>query len=201
MSSEWLLPIVDKVNDLKQLPRTGWLLAGIAAPESVADHCFATAWIALLLTETINADWAGQGLAQPLSGERVLRIALVHDLAESVLTDLPKRSSEVLGRDVKHQAEERALSQLLAEAPQRAATMALWAEYDANTTPEAQLVHDADKLEMVHQALRYEQRGHRNLQEFWHGHHWHFPASAALFDQLFRQRVASPAGGMESRQG
>lgn len=201
VSSEWLLPIADKVNDLKQLPRTGWLLAGVVAPESVAEHCFATAWIALLLAEAINADWAGQGLTQPLSVERVLRIALVHDLAESVLTDLPKRSSDVLGRDVKHQAEAQALNQLLGNAPQRAATVAFWAEYDANTTPEARLVHDADKLEMVHQAFRYEQRGQRNLQEFWHDHHWHFPASAALFDQLFRQRIALATGGMESRQG
>jgi 5'-deoxynucleotidase YfbR-like HD superfamily hydrolase len=50
------------------------------------------------------------------------------------------------------------------------------------------VVHDADKLELLHQALRYEQSGTRGLDEFWDGHTWHFPASAALAERLFAGR-------------
>lgn len=186
-----MLPFLNHVNDLKQLPRTGWLLAGVAQPESVAEHTLATTFVALVLAETINADWATAGLAQPLEIARILRIALVHDLAESLLTDLPKRSTQLLTRAVKHAAERQAMQQLWQGLPNCELYQAAWAEYAAESTPEARLVHDADRLEMVQQALRYEQRGQRNLAEFWQGHTWHFAASAALFAELVAARPQS----------
>lgn len=193
MSNHWVLALLDKVNDLKQLPRTGWLLAGVSAPESIAEHCYATALLALLLGEAINAEWAALGLARPLDLERVLRIALLHDLAESVLTDLPRRSADLFGRAAKHAAEAQVTQQIFADMPTGAVYAAYWQEYDAAATPEAQIVRDADKLELVHQALRYEERGQRNLHEFWQGHTWHFPTSAALFAEL-QTRRATPGG-------
>lgn len=188
MNSDVLIALFNKINDLKQLPRTGWLLAGVSSPESIAEHSFATLLLALLLADLINTDWLGQGLAQPLDVDRVLRIALVHDLAESILTDLPKRSADLLGRAVKHEAEAQAITQLFYAQPAGGSYIQLWHEYHVGATPEARLVRDADKLEMVHQAGRYEARGHRNLDEFWQGHTWHYPASGALFAQLIRLR-------------
>jgi putative hydrolase of HD superfamily len=180
--------LIDRVNDLKQLPRTGWLLAGVSLPESVAEHSFATTLLAWQLAEAVNADWATQGLQQPLDIDRVLRIALVHDLAESLLTDLPKRSTDLIGRAIKHKAEAQAMAQLFGAAPGGEQAILLWEEYSVATTPEAHLVHDADKLEMVHQALRYEARGQRNLSEFWQGHTWHYPISRAWFAAWERRR-------------
>ena len=176
-----LLTWLDHANLLKRLPRTGWLLAGVQPCESVADHTCATALLALSLAATINAEPAAHGLARPLDMGRVVTLTLLHDLAESVLTDLPKRSSVLLGADVKHAAEARALVALTDGLAGGADFLALWGEYDAASTPEAQLVRDADKLEMVHQALQYEQRGQRNLDEFWQGHRWHYEVSATLF--------------------
>ena len=40
-----LLNVIERVGDLKVLPRTGWLLANVADAESVADH---TAGVALI---------------------------------------------------------------------------------------------------------------------------------------------------------
>jgi putative hydrolase of HD superfamily len=180
--------LIDRVNDLKQLPRTGWLLAGVNLPESVAEHSFVTTLLAWQLAEAITADWATQGLHQPLDVDGVLRMALVHDLAESLLTDLPKRTTDLIGRIAKHEAEARAMVQLLADVPGGDAPIALWAEYIATETPEARLVHDADKLEMVHQALCYEASGHSNLYEFWQGHVWHYPMSQALFSAWEQRR-------------
>lgn len=179
-----LLTLFRQANHLKSLPRTGWLFAGVAQPESLADHTCLVAMYALFLAEFINADPAAQGLAAPLDVERVLALALLHDLAEAVLTDLPKRSADVLGAQAKHRAEEQIVGELLSDLPGSERFLALWREYDGAATPEARLVKDVDKLEMVLQAGRYSERGHRNLEEFRRGHSWHYPLCEALFEQL-----------------
>ena len=183
-TSQNLTTLLGQIGYLKQLPRTGWLLAGIAHPESIADHSFAVALLTLMLAETINLDWAEQGLAQPIDVGRAVSLALLHDLAESVLTDLPKRSAELLGADVKHAAEERAMRDLMTDIAGAEGFVALWTEYDAASTPEARLVKDADKLEMVQQSLVYERSGHPDLGEFRQGHSWHYSASERLFISL-----------------
>jgi putative hydrolase of HD superfamily len=185
---EIVTALFSRIYDLKQLPRTGWLLAGVSSPESVAEHSFVTTLYAVLLAEEINGDLAAHGLAAPLHVGHIMRLALVHDLAECLLTDLPKRSTELIGRAAKHAAEAQAFEQLFGRLQQGKQYSQLWAEFASATTPEARLVHDADKLEMVQQALRYEQRGHRNLQEFWQGHTWHYTASKTIFERLEQMR-------------
>ena len=176
--------LLDQVNHLKQLPRTGWLLANVSQPESVADHTTATAILALFLAETVNRDLAANGLTAPLDVSKVVRLALLHDLAESELTDLPKRAALLLGEAAKHRAEAQAMGQILAGLPDAEGYLALWSEYDGGSTPEARLVKDADKLEMVHQALAYARRGHANLDEFVQDHLWRYAASRSLFADL-----------------
>lgn len=183
-----LASLLDHANDLKQLPRTGWLLAGVNPVESVADHSFGVALLTLLLAQVINGDPAAEGLSWPLSTERALQLALIHDLAESQLTDLPKRTTALIGADFKRGAEEQAMRGLLHSMPGGDDYLALWMEYDSASTPEARLVKDADKLEMVHQALRYEARGQANLDEFWQDHRWHYAASGSLFALLHARR-------------
>lgn len=189
-SARGLLHLLTEAHHLKQLPRMGWLFANVAAPESVAAHTCLTAILALFLGDTINLDWAAQGLTEPLDMERVLRLALIHDLGESVLTDLPRRSTDLLSSEVKHAAEDNAIQQLAAALPTGAELLRTWREYDAKSSPESRLVKDADRLDMVYQALSYERRGHTNLDEFWHGHNWNFTASRELFELLCQQRTA-----------
>ncbi len=176
--------LLDHANDLKRLPRTGWLLAGVANPESVADHSYLTAFLAMLLADAINADYASHGLAAPLDVERVLRIALLHDLPESILTDLPKRSTALLGKATKHAAERAAAERLLSEVEGGTGYLSLWEEYEAADSPEAKVVKDADRLEMVHQARRYMDFSHSKLDEFLDGHAWHYAVSAGFFETL-----------------
>ncbi|MDQ3248112.1 MAG: HD domain-containing protein [Chloroflexota bacterium] len=190
-ASSSLLSLLNQANHLKQLPRTGWLFAGVSPVESVADHSFAVALLALFLAETVNATWATQGLAAPLVIEHVIQIALVHDLAESMLTDLPKRSADLLGRSAKHAAEAHAIAHLLTLLPNANFYQQCWTDYARGATPEARLVRDADKLEMVHQALCYARRGQTNLDEFWQGHTWHYAASAALFGELLAAKTVN----------
>ncbi len=191
-----LLRFLDHVNDLKQLPRTGWLLAGVALPESVADHTCAVALLSLALAEEINRDWQSEGLSCALDVGQVMRVALFHDLAESILTDLPKRSSDLMGKHIKHDAEARAMTHIVDGLGGRELALAAWQSYDDASTPEARLVRDADKLEMAHQALRYMRRGHTNLGEFLSGRRWNYGLCERLHDILCEQASSSTLRGI-----
>jgi putative hydrolase of HD superfamily len=179
---------LEHVNVLKRLPRTGWLLNGVVPCESVADHSLGVSLLAIGLAETINEDWAAEGLERPLDVGQIVTTAVVHDLAEGLLTDLPKRSTELLGREAKHAAEARAMAMILGAIANGDKYTRLWEDYNSAATPEARLVRDADKLEMVHQALVYERAGQRMLQEFWEVGEWHYAASARIYADLRRQR-------------
>ena len=179
-----ILDLLEAAATLKRLPRTGWLLAGVPAPESVADHNWATALLAMLLAEAVNADPTAAGLDAPLDVARVLQIALVHDLAEAEVTDLPRRTTALLGKHAKHQAEAAAMAKITARLPGGELLTARWEEYSRLSTPEARLVYDADKLEVVHQALTYTRFGQRGLAEFWQGHRWHFAVCERLFTAM-----------------
>lgn len=159
-------------------------MLGIANPESVADHSHATALLAMLLAEQINTDPAAQGLDRPLDVGRVLQIAVIHDLAESLVTDLPHRTTRLIGKDVKHQAEAAALWEICVGWPDAERIVDMWTDYAGQRSPEARLVRDADKLELAHQATEYAATGHRNVGEFLEGHDFHYPISVDLYVTL-----------------
>ena len=179
---------------LRQVPRAGWLQRGVPAAhaESVAEHSFGVAFLAMLLADRENG----------IDPARVLRLAVVHDLAESLMGDLPASASALLGRAVKHAAEARAMEAMVEGLPHGEAYRALWAEYSAGESPEARLVKDADTLDMLLQALLYEEAGQRNLGEFWAGRReedFHSGAARALFRALRERRAEMLAD--EKRHG
>lgn len=184
-----LLTVLNHACTLKRLPRTGWLLNGVQPCESVADHTTGVALLTLTLAGAINAGWAEAGLARPLDVGRAVTLAILHDLAESVVTDLPKRATALLGVEHKRRAEAATMTEIFAGAPAADDYTTLWAEYTAQSSPEARLVHDADTLEMVHQALQYARAGHRTLDEFWRGHRWHYGLCEHLYEVLQKQRT------------
>jgi putative hydrolase of HD superfamily len=145
---------------LKRLPRTGWLQRGVAAPESVAEHIFGVALLALAVAPSL-------AMIEPIERERLLTLALLHDLGESLLTDLPSSARLLLGSAAKQQAEQQALSQTLGDLAGSAELLALWEEYRTGSSREARLVKALDRIEMLAQALAYERAGQRDLDEFW----------------------------------
>lgn len=166
---------------LKLLPRTGWLQRGLRDVESIADHSYAVAALAMLV-----------GDLQPgLDRGRVLAIALLHDIAEALIGDLPASARRLFGAPAKHDAERRALIELFAGLPQADEYHMLWEEYASGGSPEARLVKSLDRLEMLAQALAYERAGSRSLSEFWEGdYEWsaEFPVVRALAEQLYAER-------------
>jgi putative hydrolase of HD superfamily len=159
-----------KAGKLKRTPRTGWLDRGVPPDltESVADHSFRVT----LMT------WLAAAEAPELDRDRVLKLALIHDLAEAITGDLtPHDSNELLAMDpsarrdllnrrrpedplrqrAKREAEERAMAELLSDLSpaQSAEIFELWVELSDRTTGEARFVKEIDVLETYLQSREY----------------------------------------------
>jgi putative hydrolase of HD superfamily len=154
-----LIDFLSTVGRLKRLPRTGWVEAGVGEPESIADHSFRTAVLAMVL-----ADLEG------LDSDKAMRMALLHDLAEAETGDLtPDQKSE---RGAAYASEERqALEKVLSTLPKElsATYTSLLVEYNRGESAEALAVARADRLEMLLQALEYEGESvdKEGLKRFW----------------------------------
>jgi len=146
-----------ELNHLKQIYRQGWLRRDIPAErcESVAEHSFAVALLALLIVDARFPE---------LDRDQVVRMALVHDLGEVYAGDLTPHDG-VSAAD-KHRREAQSIRRITDKLPHADDYAALWREYEEQATQEAELVRQIDRLEMGLQALVYERQGLADLSEF-----------------------------------
>lgn len=176
-------------NQLKRTARTGWAQRGVPLPENVAAHSFGVVYTTLLLAGLIE---------QPVDLAAALAMAALHDLPEALTTDIPAPAWRFLPDGVKSGAERQAMTLIAGEGPVGARWLAWWETMRLNESTEAQLVHDADRLDLYLQAHIYEQHtGNRQLEEFWRvAHRFFFPQAQAIYDELRRRRGpgARPVG-------
>lgn len=137
---------------LKELPRAGWVRAGVQSPESVAAHSWGVAFLVLVLCP------------EHLDRHKALAIAIVHDLAEARVGDITPHDG-VAPQD-KQRMEEEAFLALTTGLPTARAIELRQAFQDYGTTPEGRLVKACDKLDMALQAARYAGDQGLDLQEF-----------------------------------
>jgi putative hydrolase of HD superfamily len=151
-----LTDFVHELGQLKHSTRTGWWLAGVDHPETVAEHTFRTAAIAYLLAMLEGAD----------PGKAVL-YAVFHDMAETRLGDIPSVGKAYL----KEAAKEDVAQDQLRGAPGIIVEhlLSLVNEYEDRKTIEARLARDADKLECLAQALEYAAHGYPRTEEWVQG--------------------------------
>ncbi|MEU3015872.1 HD domain-containing protein [Nocardiopsis sp. NPDC007018] len=131
---------------LKRYKRTGWVIVGVPAPESIADHSHRAALVAAVIAELEGAN-----------PERAAFLALFHDTQETRLTDIPYIGKRYLkaSQNSEVTADQTAgMSQGLARLIVGAET-----EYEARESAEARCAKDADKLECLLQALEYREQG------------------------------------------
>lgn len=131
---------------LKRIRRAGWWHAGVRDPESVAEHSMRAAQLAAVIAAEENAD--------PL---RAAFLALWHDTQEVRTGDLPHTAREHVSKpDARRITEAQTAS--LPTASQKLIRAAV-DEYETGESPEALCARDADKLEMLLQALEYRDIG------------------------------------------
>lgn len=88
-----------------------------------------------------------------------IKMALVHDMAEAITTDLTPESGYTAQE--KHALELEAMNRIesiLKDWPFGGEAKSLWLEYANDCTPEAHFVKDLDKLELLIQVIEYEQQ-------------------------------------------
>jgi len=137
-----------KVLELKNVPRQGWKdKLGINNPESVAEHSYTTSVISMILSDL-----------EGLNSEKIIRMALLHDLAESVIGDI---TPDHITKNEKIGKENTAMKQILKNLPSKIAEpyFEIWNESQKNSSQESKLLHDIDKLEMAFQAKFYQNNG------------------------------------------
>ena len=183
------LQLLIKAHRLKRTRRTGWVMRGVPEAESVADHSFGVTFISLVLAEMEDC---------PLDVGKLLTIALLHDLPESVVSDLPSPAAAHFPPGAKQQAEMAVLDELLHKLDCAKQWRSYWQEFKDGTSIEGQLVRDADRLDMLLQAYVYEQTtGNRWLEEFWPppgDSPFQFLAAKRLYEELRAIR----SGGSDS---
>jgi len=144
-----ILKVLSAAGRLKQIPRTGWVTkAGVKDAESVADHTFRVSLATMILSDLLK-----------LNTPKAVRIALIHDLAESYIGDLtPEQVNEGLD---KSSMEEEAMLRILKNLPEPIQPLYLeaWREWVDGESNESKLVREVDAFEMVLQAEEYARSG------------------------------------------
>jgi 5'-deoxynucleotidase YfbR-like HD superfamily hydrolase len=161
-----------EVGQLKRVKRSGWWIAGVKDPESVAEHTFRTAVIAYLLAHLEGAD----------TGKIVL-MALFHDLPEARTNDahrIVRRYAD--WKDV----DKKAVREQSKRLPDKVANevVSFFEEFEKEVSSEAKLARDADLLECLIQAREYEASGCYDVAD------WIRNAQAALTTESAKRIAA-----------
>jgi putative hydrolase of HD superfamily len=135
---------------LKEIPRSGFPYLG-AGRESVAEHVYATAFIAYVMTQ----------LEPGVDAFKLIALSLVHDLPEARIGDLNSVHKAYVRTD-----EPRAVEDMIRGLPFGARLKGLIDEYNAGESPEARLARDADQLSLVLELKDLDDIGFRTPQDW-----------------------------------
>lgn len=181
-----MLAFLQIIRLLKTQPRTGWVDRGIPVEktESIADHMYRMSVLAMAVPpEKANID-------------KCVKIAVVHDIAESLVGDITPFGG--VSKEEKHRRELETIEYLLEIVRPynlrfSADLKELWLDYEEIRCVEACYVKDIDKFEMIQQAWDYEQEyGLKyDLSEFYRSRsRIQTEEIGALCDEVIRQREA-----------
>lgn len=139
---------------LKRVKRSGWWVAGIENPETVAEHCFRCAVIAFYLAHREGVD-----------PYKAVVMALFNDIHEARINDLHKMGHYYIDfRDAEKKAFKDQITSLDKKIMRELES--LRGEYDRQATRESIITRDADILECLLQAKEYVDNGYPMAKTF-----------------------------------
>ncbi|EFJ29616.1 hypothetical protein SELMODRAFT_91657 [Selaginella moellendorffii] len=150
---------------LKTTKRAGWLNRDVKNAESIADHMHRMAIMALIAADIpgIDKDRCVFLLLRLLPVLTMLTMSLV----PAIVGDITP--ADGIPKDEKSRRERAAIDEMcdiLENGRAGIEIRELWNEYESNLSPEAKLVKDLDKVEMILQALEYESAQDKELDDF-----------------------------------
>ncbi len=168
-----------EIGQLKRVKRSGWWIAGIDDPESVAEHSHRAGIIAYVLGKMEKAD-----------ASKAMIMTFLHDTGEARVLDLHKISQKYVDS---HDAEFRALRDQVSRLPSeiRDEFIGLYQEYKNESSKEGMIAKDADLLECAFQAKEYVGKGHKEAEDWFTnvGKLLKTKSALALYKQLKKQHA------------
>ncbi|MGW2365488.1 HD domain-containing protein [Streptomyces sp. NPDC001667] len=142
-----------EMGALKRAKRSGWWIAGVKDPETIAEHSFRTAVVGSVLAMMEGADPA-----------KVALLCTFHDTQETRVGDIPWIGRRYL---TAAKNEDVTADQVADAHPAVAAGIqAVVDEYENGDSIEVMVARDADKLECMIQGLEYLEQGYSNAREW-----------------------------------
>jgi len=144
-----ILDFFKTAANLKKISRQGWIdKLSLDNPESVADHSYSMAIIGMVISDLQN-----------YNSEKILKMILLHDLAESKIGDYTPKQ---LSKEKKNKLENNAFHEIIKNLPDliKSQYLQIWQEYQEHNSPESKIVHQIDRVEMALQAKIYEKDGY-----------------------------------------
>ncbi|MBL8012405.1 MAG: HD domain-containing protein [Candidatus Omnitrophica bacterium] len=139
---------------LKRIKRSGWWVAGIDDPETVAEHSFRTAVIAFYIAHVEGVD-----------PYKTMTMALFNDIHEARINDLHKMGHYYIEfRDAEKKVFFDQVKDLHPKVKHSLGQMR--SDYDAQLSQESIVARDADILECLVQAKEYYENGHTTAKKF-----------------------------------
>jgi putative hydrolases of HD superfamily len=159
------MPFFHMLERLKTTKREGWRRFNIDHGESIGDHMYRMAIITMLCPPT---------LAMKLDIARCTKMALIHDMAESLVGDITPVDGVSKSEKSRREAETMdylctgLLGNVNTSSGQAESIRQVWQEYEDSETLESHFVHDVDKMELLLQMMEYEKShgGRIDLGEF-----------------------------------
>ena len=128
--------------------------------ESTADHTWRLSLMAFVLTNELNL---------AINIEHALKLALIHDIGESLTGDIDYRlyHNNEAAKLQKEQGELRAINELRKNLPLRRGTELynLWTEYEATATEEAKFIKALDKIETMAYLIENGKKAYYDISE------------------------------------
>jgi len=146
LNPQEVIKFLEFVNNLKHLPRRGWIFSKVKDHETISGHMYAMALMTFLLGDNSNLDRL-----------KCLQLTLVHDLAEAIVGDITPHDNVPV--EEKHKKEDEAMKEITSHIGSFGLPIYnLYKEYEAKETPEAKFVKDLDRFDLLFTAAHYEKR-------------------------------------------
>lgn len=173
---------LNTIDRLKHVQRAVWL--GATRQENSAEHSWNVAMLVLLLQDV---------LPKKLNIEKMLKMALLHDLVEIYANDTP--AFDARAKRSQKKRERKALRRLIRELPPTIGRDLgrLYRDFETRRSPEARYVQSVDKLLPIVHNLSSSGRSWKKYGVTWRAvdgykrkHMEHDPFMAELYDYLMR---------------
>lgn len=153
-----IIKFAQEIGLLKKVKRAGWIREYVKDVESVSDHSYRLAILAMVLVNKLKVE-----------ENKFIKMAMIHDLGEIKTGDIIIErwgKGELKVRKKREREERKALEIIFDGIDGKVEYLELFDEYTKQKTKEAKLLRELDKLETAIKAYEYEKETGKDLSEF-----------------------------------